>query len=266
MSKNKQIYDSDEVISRFYDQVETGAEDIALIRRLIEGRGRLRILEPFCGTGRIAIPLAEDGHTVVGLDQSLRMLARAREKVVRLPGEVKERISLQEADVVAEKWPGGFDLVILGGNCLYELANPEEQEAVIRSAAGSLNPGGFLYLDNDHMEGELDASWRKPGRQPSFPTDTLEDGTRLEGYWELVWHDQERRLVRARRQLKITYPDGRVVEKAYEQEKHPPSIAEMRGWVEGSGLEVVELFGDRRGSVYSDQSERAIFWAAKPGK
>jgi len=57
-------YDIEPHIAEIYDQVETYTDDLYLIRRLIGGRVPLRILEPFCGTGRILIPLALDGHTL----------------------------------------------------------------------------------------------------------------------------------------------------------------------------------------------------------
>jgi SAM-dependent methyltransferase len=165
-------YDIEPHIAEIYDQVETCADDVALIRRLIGGRGPLRILEPFCGTGRILIPLALDGHTLVGLDQSKGMLDRARTKIAQLPEAVHNRITLAQADVISDPWPQGFDLVILGGNCFYELATPQEQEGCIISAAAALNPGGHVYVDNDHMEGELDKSWQNPGCVGAFPPAT----------------------------------------------------------------------------------------------
>ena len=61
-------YDLDPHVAEIYDQVETETDDIELIRTLITGKGVLRILEPFCGTGRILIPLALDGQEIVGLD------------------------------------------------------------------------------------------------------------------------------------------------------------------------------------------------------
>ena len=121
------MYDWDAHVAEFYDQLITDTEDIALIRRLIGPRKRLRILEPFCGTGRMLIPLALDGHAVVGLDRARGMLARAKAKARALPSEVQERITWLQRDVLREAWPAGFDLVILGDNCLYELATPEEQ-------------------------------------------------------------------------------------------------------------------------------------------
>ena len=55
------LYDLGAHVAQLYDQIIREAEDIGLIRRLIGSRKRLRILEPFCGTGRIPIPLAFDG-------------------------------------------------------------------------------------------------------------------------------------------------------------------------------------------------------------
>ena len=90
MSKNTNSYEADPHIAEIYDAHETKTDDVELIRRLIADRGNLRILEPFCGTGRICIPLVEDGHAIVGLDQSEHMLDRARSKIGELPAAVQK--------------------------------------------------------------------------------------------------------------------------------------------------------------------------------
>ena len=264
MSRNEaNTYDADRYIAEIYDQHETQTEDVTLIRTLIAGRGPLRILEPFCGNGRILIPLATDGHELVGLDQSQVMLDSGRARIERLPEAVQRRITLVEADVTAAGWPSGFDLVVLGANCLYELATPDEQERCIASAAAALKPDGCIYLDNNHMEGELDEEWRKPGVSHTFPSGTCADGTRLEGTSEVIWFDAEARLCRSRRALTITRPDGTKARKEWVQQKHPPSTAEMRGWLEAHGFAVEYLYGDRAASPYTAASSRAIFWARR---
>lgn len=257
------MYDVEPHVAEIYDQSETYTDDVELIRKLVSERGPLRILEPFCGTGRILIPLALDGHEMVGLDQAKGMLARARMKIGQLPKDVQRRITLVEADVTREAWPRGFDLVILGGNCFYELATPEEQEGCIVSAAFSLKPGGYVYVDNDHMEGDLDESWRKPGVNQGFPTGTCADGTRVESTTETIWYDGPRRLARFRRRTKVISPDGSIVEKEYVQQKHPVSTIEVQTWLEAHGFVVEQLYGDRAGSPYTEASGRAIFWARK---
>jgi len=255
------MYDVNECVAQLYDQIENHTTDVRLLRELIANGGPLRILEPFCGTGRILIPLVEDGHTLVGIDQAGAMLRRADDK---LTAQNRDRVTLLEADATAGGWPTGFDLVVLGGNCFYELATPDEQEACIAAAAASLLPGGHLFLDNDHMEGELAESWRRPGVSiGSFPTGTCQDGTRLEGRMETIWYDAPRRLARFRRGLTVTFPDGHVVDREWMQQKHPVSVVEIRGWLARHGFVIEQMFGDHAGNPYTDQSSRATFWARK---
>lgn len=261
-------YSLDAHIAEIYDQFVTERGDVELLLSLINSR--ISILEPFCGTGRILIPLAQAGHTLVGLDQAAAMLARLRQKLDRLPEEVQARVAVHQADVVAEAWPAGFDLVILGGNCLYELATPEEQEQVIRLAAASLRPGGYVYVDNDHMEGDLAPSWQKPGASPSFPTGACADGTRVESTIETVWFDAPARLVRFRRATQIHLPKSAAAPEQvfcteYIQQKHPVSQVEVQAWLERHGFRIERTFGDRAGNSYAPASERAIFWARKRG-
>ncbi|HUV38997.1 MAG TPA: class I SAM-dependent methyltransferase, partial [Planctomycetota bacterium] len=140
-------YNLDVHVAEIYDRVETQTDDVALIRRLIADKGTLRVLEPFCGNGRIVIPLACDGHEIVGMDRAKAMLDSARAKTAGLPAEVRRRITLIEADVLASDWPNDFDLVLLGGNCFYELASAAEQESCVARASAALKPGGCVYVD-----------------------------------------------------------------------------------------------------------------------
>ncbi len=257
-------YDLDHHVAELYDQLITTTEDVGLIRRLIGGRGKLRILEPFCGTGRIAIPLALDGHTVVGLDRAQGMLARAEAKIRALAPDVQRRITLLQRDVLWEAWPKDFDLVILAGNCLYELSTPEEQARVIAAAADALRVGGHLFVDNDHMEGELERAWYDPPvRERVFPTGECADGARLESRWEVIGYDAPRRLIRLLRQTCISLPDGSLVEHQCIQAKHPVSAEEVGGWLEAQGLRIERMLGDYEGHPYTDSAPRAIFLARK---
>lgn len=257
-------YDLDPHVAEIYDQFEVQTDDIELIGKVVAGKGALRILEPFCGTGRILIPLASDGHEIVGFDRSRPMLDRARSKIAALPQEVQQRITLFQADVTAAEWPRDFDLVLLGGNCFYELSSSEEQEGCIAAASAASRPGGYVYVDNNHMEGDLEESWRVPGvRATRFPRGVCVDGTRVEGTAETIAFDAAKRLWRACRSVTITFPDGRVTRHEYIEQKHPVSAVEVRTWLENHGFVVEALFGDRSGSPYLETSPRAILWARK---
>lgn len=252
-------YDVGNYISEIYDQTETQRDDVSLLRKLLGESTRLKILEPFCGNGRILIPLAEAGHIMVGMDKSEPMLTSAKQKIQKLPEAVQEHITLIQANVTADSWPVGFDLVILGANCFYELASAEMQEHCISAARQSLKSGGHVYLDNNHMEGNLDPSWCE--RRIHFPTGTCSDGTQVKGTTEVVWFDVSQRLVQFRRTIEIRTPDGKTQETEWLEQKHPPSTAEMSTWLKKHGFTIVDLWGDRNQSPYTAESGRAIYWA-----
>jgi SAM-dependent methyltransferase len=256
-------YDADFHVAEIYDQSETELDDVDFIRKLIGKSGPLKILEPFCGTGRILIPLALDGHIVHGMDQSRGMLERAQQKVQNLAPDAQKRVSLSHADVLCEAWPCDFDLVILGCNCFYELATSDEQAKCIVQAFQSLKPGGQLFLDSDHMEGELAASWQDIGIvQPSL-CGKCSDGTLVESTREAVWFDAPGRLARFRRRTRVTLPDGNTIEQEYIQQKHPVSQREVQDWLENYGFAIDDIYGNHDGVAYTDLSPRAIFWARR---
>ena len=245
--------DLDARAAEWYDQIETGTDDVELIRKLIGDRGPLRILEPMCGTGRILIPLAMDGHELVGIDISKAMLDRACVNSEHLPEEVRRRISLIHADVTKDIWPQDFDVVVLGGNWAFQLPTAEVQERCIASAATSLKPGGYLFHDSDHMEGELPENWGVPGIKEGKPW-TSPDGVLFEPSSETIWYDAAARLHRSRRRTVVTYPDGRKVQAEHIVQKQPVSQGEIRGWLEERGFTI----------EWADETEgRITYWARK---
>ena len=257
------MYDIESHIAEIYDIQQDSCQDIELIRKLLQGEKSLHILEPFCGTGRIFLPLAKDRHYITGLDQAQGMLDYAAVKISRMTEEIQSRIELHKMDVVKGSWPEGFDLVILGGNCFYELATDTDQEKCVQKAFHSLKPGGYVYIDNDHMEGELASSWIEPGVTEAFPTGICSDGTRIESFWEVIWYDKPEKLVRFRRSTEVKFQDGKVLSKEFIQQKHPVSMDDVKDWLESHGFIIHHIFGDWAGNPYNEKSPRAIFWAQK---
>ena len=82
------------VEARYYDSEYRFTEDVGLYLEMA-GKIRGEILELGCGTGRIVIPFAENGYRITGLDISPLMLEKAREKIIKLPKKVRQRITRQ---------------------------------------------------------------------------------------------------------------------------------------------------------------------------
>jgi predicted O-methyltransferase YrrM len=140
-----------------YDAHENYTDDVELLRRLIGDTGPLKILECFSGTGRILVPLAEDGHRITGIEIATSMAARASEKLERLGSDVMDRVTLKVGDVLDGGWGTGYDLVIIGANAYNELPSAAASAHCIEMAFDALIPGGHLSIDNDDYKGKWGA-------------------------------------------------------------------------------------------------------------
>jgi SAM-dependent methyltransferase len=97
------------------------------------------ILELGCGTGKLSIPLAEAGFSVVGLDNSPALLQFAASK----NGDVR----WTDGDMRNFDLNERFALIMLPSNNLGHLHAPEDFEGCIRSVKKHLLPGGVFVID-----------------------------------------------------------------------------------------------------------------------
>ena len=108
-----------------------------------------RVLDAGCGTGRIAVRLAELGHRCTGVDVDASMLAVARRHA---PAQEWLLGDLARTDTLGLR--SDFDLVLAAGNVIPLLAAGTEA-AVIGQLAAVLRPGGLLVtgmgLDAAHL-------------------------------------------------------------------------------------------------------------------
>lgn len=104
-------------------------------------------LEMGCGTGRVLIPAAQAGATVVGVEPSQPMLARARRKIAALPPPIRSRITLARGDMRTIKSEQQFALVYAPFRAFLHLLTVDDQIAALRNIWQLLAPGGRLALN-----------------------------------------------------------------------------------------------------------------------
>ena len=104
------------------------------------------ILELACGTGRVALKLAEAGYEVVGVDATRQMLKVARAKANNLPGNVRSPVSFLRGDVTDLDLQQSFPLVIIPSSFRFCLTT-EQQLACLSSARRHLTEDGVFILD-----------------------------------------------------------------------------------------------------------------------
>jgi SAM-dependent methyltransferase len=134
-----------ERIAASYDAHSASMFDPAVVGpavdRLAELAGDGRALEFAIGTGRIALPLAQRGVPVAGIDSSEAMLAHLREK----PGA--ERIDAVAGDMASTRLDGEFALVYLVFNTIFNLTTQDGQVACFQNAAAHLRRGGRFVIE-----------------------------------------------------------------------------------------------------------------------
>ena len=101
------------------------------------------VLELACGTGRLTIPIALDGHEIVGLDASHAMLRSAREKADAESVEIR----FVHDDMRSFELDRRFALVIISCNSLAHLTTNEELKSCLHTITRHLVPGGLLAFD-----------------------------------------------------------------------------------------------------------------------
>ena len=108
---------------------------------LAELAGDGRALEFAIGTGRIALPLAQRGVPVHGIDMSEAMVARLRAK----PGGGDIGVTI--GDIATTTVDGSFSLAYLVYNTIMNLTTQAAQVACFRNAAAHLDPGGCFVIE-----------------------------------------------------------------------------------------------------------------------
>jgi SAM-dependent methyltransferase len=134
-----------ERVAATYDERSADMFDPAVVTPVVDllaglaGRGRA--LEFGIGTGRIALPLAERGLTVAGIDSSEAMVTRLRDK----PGGGDLEVAV--GDFASTRVGGEFALVYLIFNTISNLVTQDAQVACFENAAAHLGRGGRFVIE-----------------------------------------------------------------------------------------------------------------------
>ena len=135
----------DERVAARYDESSAEMFDrevvAPVVDLLVELAGSGRALELGIGTGRIALPLAQRGVLVQGIELSEAMVARLRAK----PGG--DDIHVTIGDFATATVGGTFSLAYLVFNTIFNLTTQEAQVACFRNVAAHLVPSGCFVIE-----------------------------------------------------------------------------------------------------------------------
>src|SRR3954447_15413160 len=134
-----------ERIAERYDETAADIFDPSVVDPAVDFLAELAFdgtaLELGIGTGRTALPLAQRGIRVHGIDLSDAMVSRLRAK----PGA--DQISVTIGDFATTAIDGRFSVAYLVFNTIMNLTTQDEQVTCFQNAAAHLMPGGCFVIE-----------------------------------------------------------------------------------------------------------------------
>ncbi len=134
----KLVYDGN-----IYDGMNTETDDLPFYSRWLRKKRNSRILELCCGTGRLTIPLAEEGYDITGVDNNLSMLKQAKEKAKKL----NVSVNFIEADIRSLDLPEAYDIIFIPFNSIHHLYTNQDFFNVLISVNKYLKKDGYFIFD-----------------------------------------------------------------------------------------------------------------------
>jgi SAM-dependent methyltransferase len=245
----------------WYDIVHAigGEGDVRFYKEQALGHGG-PVLEIGAGTGRIAIPMAEAGLDVTGVDLSGPMLDRARAKVMQ-SGPVRGRLDLVQADMRTLDLGTTFRTVLIPGRTLLLAASSRDQRRTLRRAAAHLQPGGRLLFNVFNPTPELLAD------DSPEPFLVGEIASPSGGRYRLLAVNRFDRTRQANRGVQIVQEldaRGRILRDVHlDVRVRYLHLSELLAMLQAVRLRVVEACGGFDGSPLGPRSDEMVFITEK---
>lgn len=237
------IYDAS-----LYDGLNTFLSDLQFYTKWLPTNKGAKILELCCGTGRLTIPIAKEGHAICGIDNSTSMLKQAKAKAV----EAGLEIEFIEADIRTLDLPEKYDLIFIPFNSIHHLYQNEDLFKVFDTVKKHLKNDGLFLLDcynpNIHyiVEGEKGLNeiatyttidGRKVVIKQTMQYETKTQINRIEWHYYINDHfDSIQNL-----DMRMFFPQ------------------ELDCYLELNGFNIIHKFGNFEEEIFTNHSEKQLF-------
>jgi len=201
------------------------------------------VLDLGCGTGRLAIPLAQKGLEVTALDASKHMLELACHK--------SDDLSIQwvQGDICDFQLKQKFDLIIMSGNAFQALLSESDQIRMLNCIKQHLKPSGiFVFNTRNPQEHDFKTS-------PEFE------------YWHSFQnHDGEDVQVYGTQQSDLSHQIVTYTTKRVWKNKETTTMIQLRftpydqlmKLLAHAGFEVFEVYGDDKKTPFQKKSPSIV--------
>jgi SAM-dependent methyltransferase len=218
-------------------------EVAALTEWLNLGTG-VDVLDLGCGYGRIAVPLAQCGCRVVGLDASGPLLDRAR----RAAADAGVGIEFLHQDMRTEpRTRTRFDVVVNMSTAFGYADDPAGDLNALRHVREVLKPGGQLLIDTENRDAKIRTAPTAEFMMAGVQTTCERTFDPISGRWRetMSWDE-----------------GGRREQAVFDVRLY--SATELGTMLRAAGLELARAWGWFDGSDYTIDSRRTILLARRP--
>lgn len=235
-----------------YDGMNTEIADLPFYSHWLKKEKKGKILELCCGTGRLTIPLAQEGCDIIGVDNNTSMLKQAEEKANRLDLPIK----FIKSDIRTLDLSEVYDIIFIPFNSIHHLYTNQDFFNVLTRVKKHLKKNGYFifdcfnpnihYIVDSEKEEKVIAEYTtKDGRNVVIKqTMIYENKTQIN---RIKWHfyingkfDSTQSL-----DMRLFFPK------------------ELDTYLSINGFKITHKFGGFKEEVFEDKSEKQIFVCKK---
>lgn len=246
---------SDDEARRFTAEHAHYTEDLPFWRDAAARLGS-PVLDLGAAAGRVAIPLARDGHEVWAVDRSPQMLAQIRRLLADEAPEVAARVHTVAGELQSFGLDRTFRLIIVAMNTLQVLTAPEDRVACMRQVRAHLAEGGEFIFDvalPDLDEIRDTMGVERPSGRHAEPDGSVLSHSAWYDSWDEATQTLEFTIRIAERR------DGMEIGEVLRHHRvHLFTPAELAELLAAAGLEQISVSGDFAGSPLDRDAERQV--------
>ncbi|MEM8765405.1 MAG: class I SAM-dependent methyltransferase [Bacteroidota bacterium] len=237
------IYDAN-----IYDGMNSGVNDLDFYKRWMPKDKEARVLELCCGSGRLTIPLAQEGTDIMGVDYTASMLGKARDKASAEGLEIK----FVEADIRNLHLDEKFDLIFIPFNSIHHLYKNEDLFQAFAKVKAHLKENGIFIFDCFNPNIQFMVEGQKGLKLVT--QFTTEDGRDI-SVQERMAYENQTQINRIEWHFFINGHFDSI--QNLDMRMFYPQ--ELNAYVKASGFTILEKFGSFEEEAFLDQSDKQIF-------
>jgi len=214
------------------------------------------VLELGCGSGRIALPLAREGFSVWGIDNSSEMLALFEKKLAGEAPEIAGRIHLSRQDMRDFSFDRRFKLILIPFNSFLLLTDRRDFDVCLQNCRNHLEDTGRFVIDIFSPNFELCAV--KEPKMQFLQHFYIPELKKVVVQWEYAKRDMGKQLIDIDFLYEEYDQNGNLIQKTHSLQMSIIFRYELQYLLEKNGFTVEAVYGNYDRSPFIDTSPQII--------